>query len=460
MSEKLDKRQLAARTIRMICSLGLSKKMSIRQIARHENVAPNSVRSILSRATLMNFADAYDINILPDVRLLNLFYPDLKPSLNAVPDTVDKNSKFIPDFTALGKRQLEKHLEAYEIYNYYLEKSSAAGGNPFSRAYFYRRLSKVVEELNACDSFYFAQDFKYGHHVEIDFSGDSYMLNTFNGMQKCYLCVVTWPASYYTYAEFVTAQSTFESCRVFSNAVRYWGNRVPLFCICDNAKSWVTKHVGKDVIINPAFENYMAALGIVIDAAPPYKPQYKSAVEYSVCLLEDFTKKKLTEFNDKKTISDHSIHLMSLVEKDINEGPFRESIDKTRSFLFHSYEQPAARAISSIPAYEGEFTTVTVPRSYQLDIHGHFYSVPYTYIKKKVDVFLSGDFVVIKYEGTEIARHLRTDNDGERTVTPAHMPAMHQEIVRSNAEIQNDEDLLNYCKTFNDPYLYKFCIKR
>ena len=210
--------------------------MSIRQIARHENVAPNSVRSILSRATLMNFADAYDINILPDVRLLNLFYPDLKPSLNAVPDTVDKNSKFIPDFTALGKRQLEKHLEAYEIYNYYLEKSSAAGGNPFSRAYFYRRLSKVVEELNARDSFYFAQDFKYGHHVEIDFSGDSYMLNTFNGMQKCYLCVVTWPASYYTYAEFVTAQSTFESCRVFSNAVRYWGNRVPLFCICDNAK--------------------------------------------------------------------------------------------------------------------------------------------------------------------------------------------------------------------------------
>ena len=40
-----------------------------------------------------------------------------------------------------------------------------------------------------------------------------------------------------------------------------------------NTKAWVTSHVGKDVVLNPAFERYMASLGICIDAAPPYSPQ-------------------------------------------------------------------------------------------------------------------------------------------------------------------------------------------
>ena len=262
------------------------------------------------------------------------------------------------------------------------------------------------------------------------------------------------------YAEFVTSQSTAESCRVFGNAIRHWKNRAPLFCVCDNTKAWVTSHVGKDVVLNPAFERYMASLGICIDAAPPYSPQAKSAVEHSCGMVEKLCQKHKADFATQKTLIEHSKHLMELIEKEINEGPFRKSIDKTRSYLFYNYEMPAARILSSIPEFEGEAIVRTVPRSYLLTIEGHTYSVDYKYIKKQVEIYLTDDYVIIKHEGVEIARHLRQDNDGGTTILMEHRPQMHQNILSDKEYIPDEKALFEKCKALDDENLYRFCISR
>jgi len=459
MSHFVDKRQLSAGTIRLICSLGLNGGVSIRKIALRANVSPNTVIRTLNRAEAVGLKRIEQVNSLPEVELLNCFYPDLKPSLRVAPKTIDQNNKYVPDLDEIAQKMLEEHIGLQDVFNQYVDEAKAAGGTPFSKAYFYKRLEAITSELLRKDDFYLAQDFKYAENVEIDFGGDKFRLNTFGGIKECCLCVIVWPASYYTYAEFVSAQSTVESCRVFGNAVRYFGNKVPVFCVCDNARSWVSTHIGKDVSINPAFEDFMTSLGICIDAAPPHRPQAKAAVEYEVRLTQDLVRKHITDFNQHKTLVEHSKHLMELVEKNINEGPFRKSIDKTRSFLFHKYEQPIARAVTYIPEFEGEYRSMTVPRSYLLEIEGHFYSVPYSCIKQQVDVYLTNDFVSIKHESIEIARHLRSDKDGKQTIDPNHRPQVHKDIL-ANSETPTEEKLLERCREFEDEALYNFCIKR
>ena len=234
MNEPIDKRQLPCSTIRLICSLGLTHRVSIRRIAHKAQVAINTVRKILSRASDLGVHDPAEINAMTDYVLLEKFYPDVKPSLNAKPNTINRNDKYIPDFLALAKDMLEKHLEVKILYCNYIDVTESFQAKPFSKVYFYHRMQMVLDELNRLDDFYFAQDFKYGEEVEIDFSGDPFRVMTYNGIKTCNCCVVVCPASYYMYAEFVTSQSTAESCRVFGNAIRHWKNRAPLFCVCDN----------------------------------------------------------------------------------------------------------------------------------------------------------------------------------------------------------------------------------
>lgn len=95
---------------------------------------------------------------------------------------------------------------------------------------------------------------------------------TYNGQIKCWIMVITWPTSYYAYAEFVTGQTTAESCRVISNSIRYWGNRIPLVAVTDNAKAFVITHKGSHVELNAAFTDFMSRLSICVDAAPVQKP--------------------------------------------------------------------------------------------------------------------------------------------------------------------------------------------
>ena len=118
------------------------------------------------------------------------------------------------------------------------------------------------------------------------------------------------------------------------------------------------------------------------------------------------------DFSTLKTIDEHSKFLQQKINEKINQGPFRNSIDKTRSFLFYTYELPEASEVKNIPDYAEKTATVIVPNSYLIRVAEHEYSVPYTYIKKPVDVFVTNDYVIFKFEGKEVARHLRNDSEG------------------------------------------------
>ncbi len=455
-----DKRQLEAWKIRLICAKCLSSDPKVRDTARKMGISPNTVISISSKARLLGYTRIEEISALSDEELIRRFYPASSSSHSVRTDAVDKNNKYVPDFVHTAKMMLEKKMDVGTAYREYRELAFKTRSLPFSKGYFCRRVAYEMKELTAKDEYYMKQDFEYGQTLEIDFTGDSYNLLSHNGQVKCWILVLTWPASYYTYAEFVSAQSTAESCRVLSNAVRFFGNHAPSIAVCDNAKAFITVHKGTHIVLNQAFADFMSGLGICVDAAPVRHPQAKSACEYSVRLVQNLCSRTelVRSFAQRKTLDEHSKYLQKKVDEVINQGPFRNSIEKTRTYLFNQYELPASRVVSSIPEYAQEYTSLVVPRSYLITVRGHDYSVPYRYIRKTVDVFVGNDYIVVKHEGTEIARHLRTDTEG-RTCDPQHMPPEHQSIIRNNELYGDEESLLKHAKELC-PELYTLCARK
>jgi transposase len=78
------------------------------------------------------------------------------------------------------------------------------------------------------------------------------------------------------------------------------------------------------------------------------------------------------------------------------------------------------------PFVYGEWKIARVNVDYHVELHGHYYSVPYALVHEAVDVRASVSTVEIFHRGQRVGAHHRTDTRGRHTTDPAHMPKAHQ----------------------------------
>ena len=486
-----DKRHLPPERIRQILSLHM-QHCGKKNIAARTGISINSVRQIIAKFESLyanlsagagqtglpddspagdhqspeKFADS--LMKLPNELLDARFYAE--SHLMAVRADTVSDGKYYPDFAAIAALAVvEKRRPISQVYRDYQEECRRQNASELSQAHFYKRISQEIEKINAENQdYYFIQDFNYGDYVEIDFTGDRYRLETNNGTVDCWVMVFAFPASYYAYATFVSAQSTIESCRAIRDMVTYLDHRMPAILKCDNYKGAITSHKGTSIFYNVNFQNFMRQLGMIIDPAPVRKPQRKSCVEHTVGLLESRIGGDggfRSELRKTKTFSEHCDFLQQLVEKLINKAPFRKSADKTREFLFNTYERPRLKRADVIPSYEEVLEHIQVPPSYHINVGNHLYSVPHTCIRSCVEVHLTNDHVIVYRGGIEIARHLRKDGKpGEkgRTTDPRHCPPAHQEIMRNNERFSTPEAVLKIAGELDSAAggLVRFCRKK
>ena len=61
-----------------------------------------------------------------------------------------------------------------------------------------------------------------------------------------------------------------------------------------------------------------------------------------------------------------------------------------------------------------------------MDVDGHYYSVPYAFVKQQLDVRLSAQVVEIFHKGNRVASHQRSPLKSRHTTVAVHMPKAHQ----------------------------------
>jgi hypothetical protein len=77
----------------------------------------------------------------------------------------------------------------------------------------------------------------------------------------------------------------------------------------------------------------------------------------------------------------------------------------------------------------------TVGFNYHVEAEKQYYSIPYEYIKQKVDIRITRTAIEVFYGGNRIASHVRLYGKiGQYSTLPEHMPEDHRKYIQWNAE--------------------------
>ena len=100
-----------------------------------------------------------------------------------------------------------------------------------------------------------------------------------------------------------------------------------------------------------------------------------------------------------------------------------------------SGELPLLAKLPATPHELAEWKQATVHFNYHISVDGMPYSVPYGFIKRKVDVRITDTVIGIFHNHNRIASHCRLfGRKGQYITVTEHMPDNHQEYLEWNSD--------------------------
>lgn len=191
----------------------------------------------------------------------------------------------------------------------------------------------------------------------------------------------------------------------------------------DNLKTGITKSHRYDPDINVNYQKLGEHYGFAIVPARVYEPKDKAKVENAVGIVErqilaalrHLTFTSLAEINEaiKPRLAT------------LNNQPFQK-MKTTRRELFETIDQPALRPLPKHKYHHEEWKKAKVHIDYHFVFEDHYYSVPYKYIHKPVEIRATNKTVECFFQGERIASHPRSDHRYQHTTLKEHMPASHR----------------------------------
>lgn len=229
-------------------------------------------------------------------------------------------------------------------------------------------------------------------------------------------------ASNYTYAEATWNQGLENWVMSHARCFDFLGG-VPELLIPDNLKSGTTKACRYDPDINPTYAQMAAHYNTVIVPARPYKPKDKAKAEVAVQIVERWIMAKLrheTFFSLRQLNLRIKELLVDLNQRKMKVHP------GTRHSQFLTIDKPALKPLPTEPYVYTQIKMVRVHVDYHVDIEKHYYSVPHTLIKKKLEAHITGEIVKLYHQGVCVAVHPRSSKKGAHSTLDTHMPVSHR----------------------------------
>jgi transposase len=258
----------------------------------------------------------------------------------------------------------------------------------------------------------------------VDYAGHTvpvYDLHT-NQMREAQIFVAVLGASNYTYAEATWTQTLADWIGSHSRAFAFLGG-IPKVLVPDNLKSAVSKSNYYDPDINPSYLDMANHYGTAVIPARVRKPKDKAKVEVAVQVVERWI---LARLRNRQFFSLGQLNraIAALLE-DLNSKPFQK-LPGSRKSAFESLDRPALSPLPSAPYQFAEWKIATVNVDYHIEVHRHYYSVPHTLIKKKLDVRITNNTIECFYKNKRVASHIRSHHKGRHSTIKEHMPKSHQ----------------------------------
>lgn len=297
-----------------------------------------------------------------------------------------------------------------------------------------------------------------GDQMYIDYAGDKLeIVDSATGETiPVEVFVAILPCSHYTYCEAVWSQKRGDLIAACENALHFYGG-APMAIVPDNLKAAVSRSDRNEPIINNEFAAFAEHYGCAVYPARVRHPKDKALVENAVKLMyrSVYPAVKGVVYHDLPTLN-NAIQSALL---EFNTSPM-SGRKESRSDRFRDIEQEFLRPLPSIRYQMKERKVATVMRNSCVTLNKHHYSVPVSYIGKRVELVYDADMVSIYHGFKLITVHQRNDTPYEYSTKIAHnLPGRNGCMEQDLEEVyqrasQIDNIVLNYLKEVTNSIRY------
>lgn len=259
-----------------------------------------------------------------------------------------------------------------------------------------------------------------GDSVEVDYSGDGHhILNPATGqLHEMELFVASLSYSGYFFAEFTPSQRL-EDFIISHNHMFSYFKGVPRYAIPDNCKTAISKVDRYDPVSNRTYQDMCQHYGITIDPADPASPRHKPNVERAVGIIQQGFLPRIRHKTFTSLIPLNR-QLRAWVDE-VNKNAIIRGRGKTRAF-FYQEELPVMSPLPSASYELFYFTKRKVHPDCHFQHNKNYYSVPYRFVGREIDVKFNSKVVYAYYRCQLIATHTTCKGSYHYSTNTKHYP--------------------------------------
>lgn len=344
------------------------------------------------------------------------------------PRTTEGRQYRMPDYEQIHKEMQKSGVTLSLLWVEYCEQCRAVGEIPYQSTQFNKYYADYVHKTKATMHL----NHKPGETMQVDWAGDAMgIVDTDTGeLIPAYLFVSVLPYSGYAYAEAFLDERQEAWIDAHVNAYRFYGG-VTRILVPDNLKTGVIKNTKAETVLNRSYREMAEHYGTAVIPARPRTPKDKAFVEGSVGVVSTWV---IAALRNRQFFSLAELN-EAISEKlyEFNHKPFQKK-EGSRATAFKE-EKPFLLPLPAVPFELAMWKIATVQYNYHISVEKQNYSVPYEYIKQKIDVRLTSHTVEVFFEGNRIASHPRLyGRPNQYSTLETHMPPDHQKYLQWNGE--------------------------
>jgi transposase len=405
------------REILRLLSLGLTQ----REIASSLGVSRNTISKVRDRAKELSLFWPLD-ETFTDAKLEETLYPK---------DTTQTSTKRMPDYDYIRKELLRNGVNKKLLWMEYLEECQQSG----EEALMYSRFCYYIQQEEQKQRATMHIPRKPGQQIEVDWAGDPAVIidpNT-GEITQAWIFVGVLTYSQYAYVEAFINEKQKAWITAHVHMWEFFGGVTPIL-IPDNAPTATNRKQSDkyEPVLIRSYEELAQHYNTAIIPARVRTPKDKPNAEGNVGHVSTWIIAALRN-EQFFSLAELNQEIRKKLKK-YNEALFQKK-EGSRQSLFLEEEKPLLMPLPATRFEMAEYRTATVQFNYHIAVDKMYYSVPYQYIRDKVDVRMTDTTIEI-FKGTErIASHKRLyGRAGRYSTVVEHMPQAHQKYLEWNGD--------------------------
>lgn len=270
---------------------------------------------------------------------------------------------------------------------------------------------------------------KPGEQIEVDWAGDTTkVIDSSTGeIIPCYLFIGVLNYSLYAYVEAFFSMDMESWITAHIHMYQYFGGSTRML-IPDNLRTAVDHSDWYTPKMNKTYHEMAEHYDTAVIPARVRAPKDKPFAEGTVGVISTWITAAIR--NEKFfSLAELNCEIHRRLES-FNHAPFQKK-EGSRYSVFLSDEKPFLTPLPPAPYELSQWKQATVQFNYHISVDKMQYSVPYEYIRQKVDVRLTRSVVEVFYHNQRICSHKRLyGRPGQYSTMEIHMPEDHQKYLK------------------------------